>query len=186
MSRVLVFSGLLLIAVPATSWGNPLEEAVKRTGTGTVECTYNARAGVFGNGDWIVTPNHGWRGGSARGNDCESGPVRLTLRVRDGKVTDLDTSIGRKAREQGTDLGLLPVAEVEAFLFDLAATGDEDIAEDAVFALTLADDPAIWNRLLDFTRDTRIPVRARGRALFWLAGYDEPEVTAYFEALILD
>lgn len=179
--------GLLILgagaqAADATSLAN----AVADTKSGVVECTYVSRPGVYGNGRWIVTPDHNWHMNVSSRSSYHEGPVQLTLRVRDGQVVDLDTTIGGEASRGATQVGMVSTAEVEAFLMNLAASAKEDVAENALFAVTLTDDPQMWDRVLAFTKDPTVPLRHRAKALFWLATCDAPEVTAYFEQLILD
>src|SRR3712207_1306444 len=79
----------------------PLLDRVTRAPDGVVRLSYAARAGVCGNGTWIVTRSRAdeWE------NDCDTGPVRVSLTVRGGQVQALRTYVGGRWRAGAPPVG---------------------------------------------------------------------------------
>lgn len=148
---------------------------------GQVRFTYAARAGVTGNGRNIISWDcHDGRCGSNRTTDsdagddwhtaCDSGPVRVALRVRGGKPLSLRVYVGGEwtSTASGTDLGVVPAAAAARYLLDLANTSREDAGKEAVFAATLADSATVWPDLLRLAKSGDVPNETRRSAVFWL------------------
>lgn len=138
---------------------------------GWVRFTYEAREGVCGNGSRIST-RHEREDGSLGECECEcqEAPVRIEMRVRDGEVRDLDADVGgtwQTRRGAVTDLGDVAPAAAVAFLFALAETAREEVAEDAIFPATIARGVETWPRLLEIAR-SEAHADVRGQAVFWL------------------
>ena len=138
---------------------------------GVVRMSYAARAGVCGNGTWIVTRSRAdeWE------NDCDAGPVRVSLTVRGGQVQALRTYVGGRWRagappEGGavTDLGQVGAAAAAEMLVALAQRGDSPVADRAIGAAGLADSATIWPALLRIAKDTRASTRLRRTAVHHL------------------
>ena len=166
MRQAIRFSGILL-ALPVTLAGQGLDRRIAAVGEGMVRFSFAARAGVCGNGAnniSISDRNDEWEGG------CEHGPVRVSLHVREGKVTDANTYVGgrwRSGGSSGTDLGTLPAAQTAADLLNLAekAPGGN---EELITAASLADSTVIWPQLIALARKTTVPLETRRHAVFWL------------------
>jgi hypothetical protein len=62
-------------------------------------------------------------------------------------------------------------------------TESDEIREAAVFALSRLPDDRAVPLLIDVAR-TSDDARVRGQAFFWLAGFDDPRVTALFEEIL--
>lgn len=153
---------------------------------GLVKMTYAARPGVCGDGRSFIAENPGSRreadlwfanGLTVSGNmgdiatRCASGPVRLLLVVRDHRVVDVQPFVGPSSaatERAGTELGTVPVAEISRYLIDLAKTGREDTARNALLAASLADSVRIADQLATMARNKSLASSAREAALKWV------------------
>jgi hypothetical protein len=158
-----------------------LAQRVASAPDGTVHLTYGAREGVCGNGAGTIsfdcaegtcgrrrmTVNADWEGGPCA---CESGPVRLALRVAGGRVSRIRTYVGGRWRpgEGVTDLGVVSAPEAARWLLTLATKGDSPAASNAVFPATLADSITVWPDLVRLARNAGATGRVRRQAVFWL------------------
>jgi hypothetical protein len=164
-------AGLLIALLPAPLAAQSLAQRVRGAGDGTVRLSFAAREGVCSRGPGSITimddnDDDEWE------SDCERGPVRVSLRMRGGRVTDSETYVGgrwRAGRDQVTDLGLVPAAEAADLLLALAPqVGDDDDGGELVTAATLADSAVVWPQLLRMARDTKVREETRRQAVFWL------------------
>src|SRR3989442_7253665 len=143
----------ILLALPVTLAGQSLDRRIAAAGDGTVRFSFAARTGVCGNGAnniSISDRNDEWEGG------CEHGPVRVSLHLRDGKVTDANTYVGGRWRSgglSGMDLGTLPAAQTAADLLDIAERTPGG-SEELITAASLADSTVIWPRLIALAHKT--------------------------------
>ena len=165
MRRALEFS-VILLALPVSLSAQGLDRRIASVGDGVVRFSFAARDGVCGNGHNISISdrNDEWVG------DCEHGPVRVSLRIQAGKVTDANTYVGGRWRSpgpSGTDLGTLPAAQTAADLLDLAERAP-DGSEELITAASLADSTVIWPRLIALAHKTSLPLETRRHAIFWL------------------
>ena len=175
----------LLLFGASAAGAQSLERRVAAAPDGQVRFSFAARPGVTGNGRSIIL----WdcRGGRCDSQQvsenfseaedgnwqhsaCDSGPVRVTLRVRGGSVTALRVAVGGRAPAAGTgtDLGLVPAAAAARYLLELARTGPERPGKEAVFGASLADSVVIWPDLLHLAKDDHGPDDTRRQAVFWL------------------
>jgi hypothetical protein len=183
MTRALAVLGAAFGLAVAASASAQVAQRIARAPDGTVHLTYAAREGVCGNGAGVIsfdcangtcgsrrriTTDSDWDAGACA---CESGPVRLALRVEGGRVTRLRTYVGGrwKPLDGVTDLGTVPAAEAARFLLDLARSSDSRASEDAVFPATLADSVTVWPDLVRLARDASVRGHVRNQAVFWLA-----------------
>ena len=175
---------LLLAAGPAAA--QRLAQRVGSTPDGTVRLSFAARPGLCGNGRNVIALecSRGRRGrqtimfdGSYEGDeveyDCEPGPVRVSLRVRTGRVQSLRTYVAGRwvtpPRDAAvTDLGTTSARDAVDFLLGLATREDTRAGEEAILPVTLADSVTVWPMLLRLARDDRAPERTRRQAVFWL------------------
>jgi hypothetical protein len=188
MSLRLILSGLISVsalgmaaapgAAAAPAVGGPeIEKAVASLGDGTVRMTYAARIGVCGDGSSSISFDGGNSWHVSRGRhdgwerECDEGPVRVSMRVRDGEVVRIKTRVGghwRPAGEGVVDLGEISPKEAADFLLDIAWHSRRPVAEDAILPAILARDVEVWPRVLEIARDEVAPADVREVAVFWL------------------
>ena len=179
-----IVRGASLLLFAATAAAQTLEQRIAKAPDGTVHVTYAARDGVCGNGAGTIsfdcndgscgrhriTTNSDWEDDNPC--PCDSGPVRLALQVRGGKVIRLRTYVGghwKPATPGVTDLGVVAAPEAARYLLDLARTGNNRAAEEAIFPATLADSVTVWPDLVKIARNTSVPTHVRNQGVFWLA-----------------
>lgn len=155
----------LLALTVAPAAGQSLEQRIRAVEDGQVRFSYAAREGVCGNGRNIMTS----RRSSYWEPDCEAGPVRVVLTMRDGRLTDVDTWVGGRWRavEGVTDLGTVPAPDAARTLLALAGSGHRG-GKDAILPATLADGITVWPDLIRLARDQDVPREVRKAAVFWL------------------
>lgn len=184
MRRMTRIAGLLL-ALPAALSAQSLTQRIAAAGDGTVRFSFAARPGVCGNGAnsiSIVDRSDEWEG------DCERGPVRVSLRMRNGAVAEAHSYVGgrwRSAGPAGTDLGTLPAGQTAADLLVLAerAAGD---GEELITAASLADSTTIWPRLIALAHKTTVPLDTRKHAIFWLGQAAGAVATRGLDSIVRD
>ena len=167
MTRCIVL--LAALVLPARLEAQTLAQRVATAGDGTVRLSFAARRGVCGNGGHNITivsdDEHGeWE------SDCTPGPVRMSLRVSGGRVTEAHTYVGgRWLAPQGptTDLGTVPASQAASDLLKLAERAGGD-ADDLITGATLADSAVVWPDLLRLARREDLPIETRRQAVFWL------------------
>lgn len=184
-ARCAVSSALLLLATGAAA-SQSLERRVAGAPDGTVRFSFAARPGVYGNGRNIISwdcRNGNCHNRQVNGNyadmdrddwssECDSGPVRIALTLRSGRVTDLRAYVGGEWRTSatGTDLGTVGAREAAAYLLGLAAKDSvgSRAAERAILPAMLADSVTLWPDLLKIARDARVSRKVRRSAVFWV------------------
>jgi hypothetical protein len=167
MTKLIILCAAL--ALPAPLAGQTLAQRIVAAGDGTVRLSFAARRGVCGNGGHNITvisddEQEEWE------SDCTPGPVRVSLRVSGGRVTEAHTYVGgrwRAARGATTDLGTVAAAQAATDLLKLAerASGDADAL---ITGATLADSAVVWPDLLRLARRDDLPLETRRQAVFWL------------------
>jgi len=163
-------TGLLVALLPASLAGQSLAERVRRAPQGTVRMSFAAREGVCGSGPNSITITDHDRDSEWEGS-CERGPVRVSMRVRDGRIAEADTYVGGRWRTPGgtvTDLGVVPARDAAAALLALAVETSDDDGGELITAATLADSAVVWPELLRIARDTRVGEETRRQSVFWL------------------
>ena len=88
-----------LAMTASPSLGSQIEDAVKKMDEGTVRITFAARDGVCGDGRGSISfdggerswHTHHWSDDDEWERECDEGPVRVSMRVRDGEVVRLKT-----------------------------------------------------------------------------------------------
>lgn len=161
---------VLPLLLPPALTAQGLAERVAALGGGTIRVSFAARAGVCASGGGGITISDDHDGRGEWDPDCTPGPVRVSLRVHDGRVTSAHTYVGgrwRPASAGTTDLGTLPAARAAAELLTLAESGPSG-AGDLITAATLADSATVWPRLLRIARRRDLPTETRRQAVFWL------------------
>ena len=176
------FAAALLL--PALAGAQSLTERARSLGTGTLRFSFASRAEVCGYGSaGNITIRHrdgrsttgNWYGGRRdewEADECEPGPVRISVSVEDGRPLALRTYVGGRWRPGGEnvlDVGTVPVREATDWLLDLAERGSGKASSNAIFAATLADTVTVWPRLMRIARNEERPRDTRKQAVFWLS-----------------
>lgn len=199
--RTFLAAAALSIGAAATAPAQALAARIAAARDGDVRFMYSSRPDVWGNGRNAIQWN--CRGGNCRqqvdGNrsdvndddwrsTCDTGPVRLTLRVRGGRVTALHAVVGGawRPRSDATDLGRVAAAEAARYLIALARQAGGDVGNQAVFAATLADSVTTWPDLLRLARDPEVPAGTRRSAVFWVSQAAEEAATRGLDSLAGD
>ena len=167
MTRLIVL--LAALALPAGLEAQTLARRVAAAGDGIIRLSFAARKGVCGSGGHNITIVNDDERGEWE-SDCAPGPVRMSLRVSGGRVTEAHTYVGGRwlpAPESTTDLGTVPAAEAAADLLTMAERGDGD-ADALITGATLADSAVVWPALLRLARRDDLPLETRRQAVFWL------------------
>ena len=162
-------AALMLLLLPAAAGAQTLAQRAETLGDGTLRLSFAARAGVCGSGGHNITISSHDEGDEWE-SDCTPGPVRVSLRVRGGRVADAHTYVGGRWRPpegKTTDLGQLPARQTAADLLALVEQHRAD-AEELVTAATLADSAVVWPALLRIARRAELPIETRRQAVFWL------------------
>ncbi|MEM7415808.1 MAG: HEAT repeat domain-containing protein [Gemmatimonadota bacterium] len=166
-----VLAGIAL-AVPAGAHAQ-IAQAVDAMDRGVVRFSYDARPGVEICDQGVRMGDHHMRW-SMRGNEydathCRVGVVEVDVRVRDGRVRDVDLTDERDRDRSVTDLGEVDPVDAADWLLGLAY-GDvaRDAAKDAILPAMLAEAPESWRGVLRLAEDTRLEEDLRKDALFWL------------------
>lgn len=165
-----------------------LQQAVRRVGTGTVRLEFKARPGVCGNGQSMsfMTVSRS-RNSKEWESDCEPGPVRVAMDVRDGRPTALRYYVGGRwsAGGDATDIGRVAASEAGPWFVRLAETGTGKSAREAVTVSTLADSSTVWPTLLRIAKDDSRETELRKSAVFWI-GQAASDATAALNGLAED
>jgi len=176
-----VVRGVLLLSLAGSASAQNLEKRVSSAPDGTVRFSYAAKPGVYGNGrnriswecrDGNCRHNQTWDNDENNDWDtpCDSGPVRVALSKRDGKVYDLRVYVGGEWRTStsATDLGMIGTKDATGYLLALATRDDSRASEKAIFASILADSVTIWPDLLKIAKKEDASRKVRRSAVFWL------------------
>jgi hypothetical protein len=152
--------------LPAHLSGQSLEHRVAALGSGNIQLSFAGRPSICGNGlNNISIPqaNDEWVA------DCEAQPVRVALRVHNGRVVSIRTYVGGRWRSRTSvnDFGTVRPQDAAAYLLKLAAQPGE-LSGDPLLPATLADSVTIWPSLLRLARTQQLPEERRRSAIFWL------------------
>jgi hypothetical protein len=197
--RAIFAAAALCLGAAATAPAQTLAQRVAAASDGDLRFAYSSNPDVSGNGRNVIR----WhcRGGNCRqqvdgdfsdsGDDdwrspCDTGPVRVTLRVHGGRVTALHVVVGGAwlPRPGATDLGRVPAPEAAHYLLTLAKQSDGDVGGRAIFAATLADSVTTWPELLRLARDTDVARETRRSAVFWISQAAEEAATRGLDSLV--
>ncbi|HEX6616571.1 MAG TPA: HEAT repeat domain-containing protein [Gemmatimonadales bacterium] len=178
---------VLLLLLPFALSAQALADRVAALADGTIRVSIAARAGVCGSpGGRSITIEDDGRG--EWDPDCGTGPVRVSLRVHDGRISSAHTYVGgrwRPAPTGTTDLGTLAAARTAAELLALAETGSAE-GGDLIMAATLADSATVWPTLLRIARRRDLPAETRRQAVFWLSQSAGAAVVRGLDSLAAD
>jgi hypothetical protein len=199
MTRTARLALVFLIGNAAAMRGQSIADRVRRIDEGSVRMTFAVRDGLCGRGTSI---EHGSRSRMQWGNngnrssrdvewdaDCDYGPVRVVLDVREREVTAVRTYVGgrwRPSNDRTVDLGTVGAREAANYLVSLASTGVGRAAQDAVFPATLADSATIWPNLMRLARNDERPRSVRQQAVFWLGQMAGDVATENLDEIVRD
>jgi hypothetical protein len=170
-----------------------IRSAIDDLGDGYVRMTFEARDGVCGDG-WNSISFNGSHFHSSRHDDdwerdCDEGPVRVLMKVRDGEVIRIKTRVGgrwRSNRDGDLDIGVVEPQAAADFLLDIAESSRGEVAEDAILPALLARDVVVWPRLMEIARNDDRPTDVRKSAVFWLGQLAGEKVTEGLVDLVQD
>lgn len=157
----------------------PVAQRIDAVREGTVWMTFASAPGVCGNGRGSISIRRE-RGETFFGSrdvaekewtdECEPGPVRVSLDVDRGRVVALRAYVGGRWRGTPTlDLGTVSPADATEFLLGIAERGEGKPAKDAIFPASIAEGAVVWPRLLKLATDTERPRDVRESAVFWVS-----------------
>ena len=189
--RVLLpaFVGVLLVPAcfaPMVARAGVVEDAVAATEDGRIRFEYPTREGVVGDGRSLRFRETQWSDWRC---DCSEGPARVQLRVRDGRVIDVDVRVGgrwRAARASTVDLGALSPARAADALLTLAERATDGDLEEAILGAVIAEDFDDHARLVRIARDGDRPRDLRESAVFWLGQAAGARATTELVRLVED
>lgn len=199
-----VACGAMLIAWQAAG-AQTIASRVSQVKDGQVRMSFASRPEACGNGegnisirsrdkrdeDNRVTVNHSYWSNRKDGDvewvrDCDYGPVRVALTVKDGRPTRLRGYVGGKWRVAGADvvdLGTVSVKDATEYLLVLAEKDEGRVGKEAVFPATLADSVEVWPGLLKLVKNDDVPMETRKQATFWLSQSAGEKVTESLAAV---
>ncbi len=191
-------AALVALAAPALLEGQSIADRVQQVRNGVVHLSFASRPGVCGNGANSISfgssrqINWSYRDEADEwsADECEPGPVRVSLSVADGIVTRLRTYVGgewrapREGRPAATDLGMLSVRDATDYLLRLAETGGGRAAKEAIMPAILADSVVLWPRLLTLAKNEQRPREIRKNAVFWLSQAAGEAASAGLDSLV--
>lgn len=186
--RSLLLLALALVLLPAPLAAQSLGQRIQTAGDGTIRLSFAAREGVCGHASGIMVMD-GKDEDPEWISDCERGPVRVSLRMRAGRVAEADTHVAgrwRAGRPGVTDLGLVPAREAADLLLALARRAGEEAGDELLTAATLADSAVVWPELLRMAREEELPVETRRQAVFWLGQAAGEAATRGLDSIAVD
>ena len=197
-ARLLLAAVALGLLSPAAASAQSLDARVAAA-AGDVRFAFTSRPDVIGNGRNIIQwscdsgpcrqqidGNYSDGEGDDWRSACDTGPVRVTLRRREGRIVGLRVAVGGRTPTSvtGTDLGRVAAPDAARYLLALASRAEGDLGSHAVFAATLADSVTTWPDLLRLARNRDVPEQTRSSAVFWVSQAAEVAATRGLHALI--
>ncbi|UCC48538.1 MAG: HEAT repeat domain-containing protein [Gemmatimonadota bacterium] len=184
--------GAALLLAP-TAYGQSIADRVAEVRDGKVRMSFAARPDVCGNGRGSIAFGRGEMVVHRRTDDwecdCEYGPVRVVMRIRDREIRDIDTYVGGRWRSvSGTVVDLETVSAPEAadYFVSLARRLDGDVGKEAILPAVLADSAEVWPELLEVAKDGSVPRGTRKSAVFWLGQAAGAAATAGLTEIVAD
>jgi HEAT repeat protein len=177
MRSPLISVSLLLLAAGAAG-AQSLASRVAEAPSGIVRITTAARAGVCGDGRDLVGYKNALFArnfqtiGRWTAERCVPGPLRVTLSVSDGRVTQMRTQVGGSwpaTEAQVTDLGIVPPREASAYFFSILPRLQRQTNNDRLLLpAVLAEDAEVVSPLLALARDESQAIDLRRQSVHWL------------------
>jgi len=179
-------AALLLALVPSILPAQSLVRQIDRIRNGTVQLTYASRPGLCGDGretirsgsSIVVLPSMFGRGRSDM-DVCFTGPVRVAVGRSDGETVSYRVHVGGRwsAASDATDLGTVSAPDAARYFLDEAMRASGRNAEYALAAAVFADSVDLTPDLVRIARSQDAKHELRGRAVFYIATYDDPAAT---------
>jgi HEAT repeat protein len=183
------FALALTFAPPAgAQQGSGLARRVAAAPDGEVRLSYVTRADVCGDGrDGISVGSsmtffdRGESYGSWSRRRCVDGPARVTLTVREHKVTAVRTRVGGawpSGTSDVTDLGRVSAPEAAAYFISLAQQLDDGKRQNPLLAAAIADSVNVAPDMLRLARMTTLSRETRRRAVHWAGALGDASMVA--------
>ena len=187
LPRIPLAAAAPLFLLPASLAGQTLAARIREAGAGPIHLSFAARPEVCGQGGRGIMFRDGDDQDDEWESDCERGPVRVSLRMRGGRVASAENYVGGrwKPGTGAVDLGLVSAPEAAAVLLALAVSAGEG-AEDLVAAATMADSAVVWPTLLELARNPRATEDTRRQAVFWRGHAAGVEATRGLDSIMRD
>lgn len=187
-------SGAAFLALAPAVTAQSIADQVDEITDGKVRMSYAAKPGVCGDGRSRISTNsgRGWfvqRDDDDWESDCEYGPVRVVLTLRDGDVSRVRTYVGgrwKPASPSTYDLGMVSAPQAAAYLLSIARRAEGLAGEGAILPAMLADSATVWPELLEMGKDQSLRQKTRKRAVFWLSQEAAEAATAGLEEIVDD
>ena len=170
---------IAVLLLPCVLQAQSLESRVFAKQDAVVRLSFASRPGVCGGQNGNISFNDrdderdGWT------SDCEQGPVRVAIAIRQGSVTQVTTRVGGRwlPRSGVTDLGMVPAPAASQLMLDIARKGGK-AAEDAIMPAMLADSVQIWPDLIKLAKSQNVDMDVRRSAVFWVGQAAASSATA--------
>lgn len=173
-----VAAAVLLPAAAPLRAQQPLAARVAALKNGSAQFEFPSREDACGDGHSYIRIGdsmNGSFGGETDLSNCQQGPVRIVLDVRDGHVVALRDYLGPVVPAAGgvTELGEVSASEGSSFLLGLVESQAEGrVINRAVFPAMLARDVVAWPTLLRIAKADAGARRGRKHdVVFWLGQY---------------
>ena len=188
LPRIPLAAAAPLFLLPASLAGQTLAARIREAGAGPIHLSFAARPEVCGEGGRGIMFRDGDDQDDEWESDCERGPVRVSLRMRGGRVASAENYVGGrwKPGTGAVDLGLVSAPEAAAGGPLALAVSAGDGAEDLVAAATMADSAVVWPTLLELARNPRATEDTRRQAVFWLGHAAGVEATRGLDSIMRD
>ncbi len=196
--RSAAVAGLLAVTA-VTAAAQSIASRVAGVKNGTVRMTFAARPDICGHSNGFSTDTKyesgrtiTWSGRTSRDVEwdyqCEHGPARLVLDVRDGTVSSVRAYVGGRWRDGTgvTDLGEVSASEAADYLLTLAEQSPASVGDKAIFPATIANGVTVWPRLIQIARSDKVPRQTRRQAVFWVSQAAGEAATKGLDELVVD
>jgi len=192
MRARIIVAILAVMVAPTTIASQDLARRVAAVDDGTARLTYPTRPGleICDQGIRMGDDHMMWwsRYGDEDPRNCRPGPAEIELRVRDGRVRDIELVRRERDRTEGAvDLGTVSAQVAVDYLMDVARTGGSGRGEeDAVFPAYIADVDGLWRDLLALGRESGVDEDVRTSAIFWVGQEAADAVTEGLADVAMD
>jgi hypothetical protein len=177
--RTLLLTGaaLTLCAVADVSAQGSVSQRIAAVRDGVVRMQYDSRAGVCGDGKSMVSYHSAMFArdfsGFGRMSDrrCVTGPIRVSLVMSGGHVTQAQTQVGGTWPALGspvTDLGVVPASDAASYFFTHVGEMESISTRDRLLLPAVVADADVMAPLLTIARDDTRTSRTRRQAIQWL------------------
>ena len=174
--RFHVVGALVFAAVQASAQG-AVSDRIARVHDGVVRLEYDSRAGVCGDGKRMVSYRSKMFAkdftGFGRMNDhrCVAGPLRVSLVIAGGRVSQTQTQIGGAWPAMGapvTDIGIVPATEAVSYFLAHVGEMEAITSRDQLLLPAVLADANVIAPVLSIARDDRHTSHTRRQAIQWL------------------